>query len=76
MKATTRPHYPEKTTPVLTVQVAGWAPELVFSVRYEMNLHVAYNVKSPAITSVPNFTESAAGDNEAEGFKGWLFLDY
>jgi len=33
-------------------------------------------LRSPAINSVPNVTQSAAGDNEAEGFKGWLFLDY
>jgi len=33
-------------------------------------------VHSPAISSVPNFMQSAAGDNEAVGFKGWSFLDY
>jgi len=76
VKTTTGPHYSEKTTPVPTVQVAGWAPEPVFSVRYELNLHLAYNVHSLAISSVPNFIESAVGDNGAEGFKVWLFSDY
>jgi len=33
-------------------------------------------VHTPAISSVQNFMKSVAGDNEAEGFKGWLFLDY
>jgi len=44
VKATPRPHYPEKSTPVPTVQVPGWAPEPVFSVRYELNLHISFNV--------------------------------
>jgi hypothetical protein len=35
----------------------------------------SFHVHSPAISSVPNFMLSAAGDNKAEGFKGWLFLD-
>ena len=34
------------------------------------------NVHSPAISSVPNFMWSTAGDSELEGFKGWLFLAY
>ena len=33
------------------------------------------NIHSPAISSVPNLMLSAAGDSEAEGFKGWLYLD-
>jgi len=35
-----------------------------------------HSLHSPAISSVPNFTQSTAGDNEAEGFKSWLFLDH
>ena len=33
-------------------------------------------LRSPAISSLSYFMQSAAGDSEAEGFKGWLFLDY
>jgi hypothetical protein len=33
-------------------------------------------IHSPAISPVPNFMQSAAGDREAEAFKGWLFLHY
>jgi len=33
------------------------------------------NIGSRAISSVPYFMQSAAGDNEAEWFKRWLYLD-
>jgi len=33
-------------------------------------------INSPAISCVPNFMYSSAGENKAELFKGWLFSDY
>jgi len=41
-----------------------------------MMLHIPKHLHSPAIRSVQYFMQSADGDNDAEGFKTWLFLDY
>jgi len=39
-------------------------------------IYIYIHIYSPAISSVPDFMQSAARDSEAEGFKGRFFLDY
>ena len=43
-----------------------------------MNEHylLLSHILSPTISSVTSFMLSKAGDNEAGGLSGWLFLDY